>query len=222
MPTPTLVHIDLADPITSPHRYREVRPEIDGFRLVSAVLTVTLLEPRRARYEYACVLETLGEIPARYWCYHLPADIGDVADLRAWDAGGRLSARLLPAHAPGTRLEVRLRRPITTGERYAFTFGYEAAIGAVVAAHGRVRTVTFADWVIFNIPCAELEIRVELPPGADYVTAVPAPVEAIGGIVTWRVRALRALETVAVTLAYRLTTRSVRQRMVRRLRGLRP
>src|SRR5262249_6056097 len=116
------------DPITTPHRFREARPGIEGFRLVSATLCVTLLGDRRARYEHECHLETLGCVPARYWCYHLPADACDLGDLRAWDAAGKLSARFLPGEAPGTRVEVRLRQPVRAGERYTFTFSYEAAV----------------------------------------------------------------------------------------------
>ncbi|HSU14793.1 hypothetical protein [Longimicrobium sp.] len=208
----TLRPESVADPITTPHRYREVRPGIDGFRLVSATLTVTLLpEPNRARYEYECHLETLGGVPARYWCYHLPADADELADLRAWDARGKLSARFLAAEAPGTRIEVRLRQPVRTGERYTFTFGYEAVIESVVAAEGRVRTVTYADWIIFNIPCALLHVHVDLPPGAAFVAAVPRCVVSAAGRVTWRVRALRPLEMVAMTVAYRAEARERRR-----------
>ena len=53
--------------VTTAQHYRELRPGIEGFRLVSATVTVTLLDdPRRARYEYDCHLESSGELPARY------------------------------------------------------------------------------------------------------------------------------------------------------------
>jgi hypothetical protein len=214
----TLRRESVADPVTTPHRYREVRPGIDGFRLVSSTLTITLLaEPGRARYEHECHLETLGCVPARYWCYHLPASAAELGDLRAWDGGGKLSARFLSGEAPGTRIEVRLRQPVRAGERYTFTFGYEAAIRTVVAREGRSRTVTYADWVIFNIPCAVLHLHVELPPGAEYLASVPFCAESAAGRITWRVRALRPLETVTMTVAYRLQARgSVRQRLLGR------
>lgn len=213
----TLRRESAADPVTTPHRYREVRPGIDGFRLVSSTLTVTLLADQgRARYQHECHLETLGCVPARYWCYHLPADTAELGDLRAWDAGGKLSARFLAGEAPGTRIEVRLRQPVRTGERYTFTFGYEATLRTVAASEGRGRTITYADWVIFNIPCAVLHLHVELPPDAEYLATVPFCAESSAGRVTWRVRALRPLETVTITVAYRLPPRSVRQRLLGR------
>ncbi|HEX8904862.1 MAG TPA: hypothetical protein VF771_08485 [Longimicrobiaceae bacterium] len=211
----TLRRESLGDPVTTPHRYREVRPGIDAFRLVSSTLTVSLLASGRARYEHECHLETLGPVPARYWCYHLPVDEADLDDLRAWDAGGKLSARFLSGEAPGARIEVRLRQPVRAGERYTFGFSYDAPLRSVVAARGGSRTVTYADWVIFNIPCAVLHLNVELPPGAEYIASVPFCAESSAGRVTWRVRALRPLETVTVTLAYRLPAR----RRVRELLG---
>ena len=207
----TIHPVSATDPITTPHRFREARPGIDGYRLVSATVTITLLGDRRARYEYECQLETLGCVPARYWCYHLPADAAELDDLRAWDAEGKLSARFLPGEAPGTRVEVRLRRPVHAGERYTFSFGYEAAIHTVVASEGGGRTVTSADWFIFNIPCAVLHLRVELPPGAEYLAAIPASAGAAAGGVAWRVRALRPLETVAVTVVYHAQPRTWRE-----------
>lgn len=194
----------ITDAITTPERYREIRPGIEGFRLVSATVTVTLLDdPQRARYDYACHLETTGDLPARYWCYHLPADAVEIEDLRAWDARGRLHPRLYFGEAPGARIEVRLRDAIGAGERYTFGFGYESGIRAAVAADGRTRTITYSDWVIFNIPCARLNVHIELPSGSEPMIAVPAGVEDEGGRLTWRVRNLRSLEAVAFTVAYR-------------------
>ncbi len=194
--------------VTAAHHYRELRPAIEGFRLVSATVTVTLLDdPRRARYVYECHLETTGELPARYWCYHLPADAPEVADIRAWDARGKLQPRVYGGEAPGSRLEVRLRDAVRAGERYTFSFGYESSIRPVVVADGRTCTVTYADWVIFNIPCAVLHVHVELPSGAEPVAAVPACAEDEGGRVTYRIRALRALETVSFLVAYRRVNR---------------
>ena len=220
----TLRPESVADPITTPHRYREARPGIDGFRLVSATLTVTLLpEPNRARYEYECHLETLGGIPARYWCYHLPAEAAELADLRAWDARGKLTARFLAAgDAPGTRIEVRLRQPVRMGERYTFTFGYEAVIESVIAGEGRTRTVTYADWVIFNIPCTLLHVHVDLPPRGAFVAAVPRCVVSAGGRVTWRIRMLRPLEMVTMTVAYRVAAQPATRRLwlCGKLRGM--
>jgi len=195
------------DAITTPQRYRELRPGIDSFRLLSATLTVTLLpDPRRARYEYACHLETLGPVLARYWCYHLPAAPEAVADLRAWDERGKLTARLLPSEGPGTRLEIRLRQPVKPGERYHFSYSYEAAVGTVVARDGTRRTVTYSDWVIFNIPCNELMVHVDLPPHARTLAVVPAPSEHDGERITYRILELRALETVSFVVAYRVST----------------
>src|SRR5215207_1408285 len=131
--------------VTTPVHYRELRPGIEGFRLVSATVTVTLLDdPHRARYEYECHLETTGELPARYWCYHLPADAAEIDDIRAWDARGKLQPRVYGGESPGSRLEVRLRDAVLLGERYTFGFGYESSIRPVVAADGRTRTVTYS------------------------------------------------------------------------------
>ncbi|HYH79077.1 MAG TPA: hypothetical protein VEX86_04750 [Longimicrobium sp.] len=196
-----------SDAITTPHRYRELRPGVEGFRLVSATLTVTLLpDPRRARYEYECHLETLGPVLARYWCYHLPAGGAEVSDLRAWDARGRLSARLDSDDGPGARVEVRLRQPVKPGERYTFSYGYESAIGTVVARDGAARTVTYSDWVIFNLPCTLLHVHVELPRGARVLAVVPAAHEHDEARITYRVRELRPLETVSFVVAYRVFT----------------
>lgn len=192
-----------AEAITSPQRYRELRPGIDGYRLVSATLTVTLLDdPRRARYEYELQLETVGNALARYWCYHVPAGADELDDLRAWDARGKLHARLLSGDGAGTRIELRLRQPVRTGERYTFSYGYEADLRTVVAVDGRVRTVTYSDWVIFNIPCDALDVHVELPPGATPLAVVPAAGEEEPGRVTHLFRDLRALETASFLVAY--------------------
>jgi hypothetical protein len=206
--TETLTRAESAtDAITTPQRYRELRPGIDSFRLLSATLTVTLLpDPRRARYEYACHLETIGPVLARYWCYHLPAAPEAVADLRAWDERGKLTARMLPSEGPGTRLEIRLRQPVKPGERYHFSYSYEAAIGTVVARDGGRRTVTYSDWVIFNIPCCELNVHVEIPPGARPLAVVPAATEQNGERISYRILELRALETVSFVVAYRVST----------------
>jgi hypothetical protein len=188
---------------------REAAAALDGFRLVSARLTVTLLDdPWRARYAFECHLETLGPRPARYWCYQLPAGEPEVCELTAWDARGRLTPRVYPDEPPGARLEVRLREPVHAGERYTFGFGYETGIHPVVAMSGRLRTVTFSDWVSFNIPCALLQVHVELPAGAEPVSAVPACAEDEGSRVSYRLRALSALEPVSFMVAYRRVDRA--------------
>jgi hypothetical protein len=199
----------VTDPIVTPTQYRELRPGLEGFRLVSATVTVTLLDDaHRARYEYECHLETTGELPARYWCYHLPADAPEVSDIRAWDARGRLQPYVYAGEdAPGARLEVRLREAVRAGERYSFAFGYESAIRPIVAGEGRRRIVTYADWVIFNIACTQLHVHVELPRGAEPVSAMPACAQDEGDRVTYQVRALRPLEPVSFLVAYRRTHR---------------
>ncbi|HET7234045.1 MAG TPA: hypothetical protein VFJ16_28795 [Longimicrobium sp.] len=196
-----------ADAITTPQRYRELRPGMDGFRLVSATVTVTLLpDPCRARYDYQLELETIGPVLARYWCYHLPVGSDEVEDLRAWDERGRLLARLLYTEGPGSRVEVRLRQPVKPGERYTFSYSYESSIGTVVARDGARRTVTYSDWVIFNIPCDVLHVHVEPPATARVLATVPAAHARGDGCVTWRVTELRALETVSFVVAYRVST----------------
>lgn len=201
MPTERRVTaIDAADTPTHEHA---VRSGSGGFRLVEATLTVTLLDdPDRARFAYECLLETTGDAPARYWCYHLASALPEVSDLRAWDGRGSLQPRIYAAD-PGSRLEMRLRYPVRTGERYTFGFGYECSIRPVVVRDARRCTVTYADWVNFDIPCTLLQVDVELPAGTELVAAVPACVERADGHVTYRVRALRPLETVSFLVAYR-------------------
>jgi hypothetical protein len=200
--------VSMFDPIVSPENYRAGRPGIEGFRLVSARVTVTLLDdPRRARYEYVCHLETSGGIPARYWTYHVPADPGEIHDLRAWDARGKLQPRIYTGEGRGARLEVRLRAAVAAGERYTFGFGYETEIRPVVAVDGRMRVVTYADWVIFNVACGILHVQVELPRGSEPLMAVPATGEDEGGHITYRYRRLRTLETAMFTVVYRASNR---------------
>src|SRR3954469_14649 len=195
--------------VVAPHHYRELRPAIEGFRLVSATVTVTLLDdPQRARYAYECHLETTGELPARYWCYHLPADEPEVSDVRGWDARGKLQPRVYAGEGRGARLELRLRQPVGQGERYTFGFGYESTVHPVIAVDGRTQTVTYSDWVIFNIACALLHVHVELPAGAEPIRAVPAGAEDEEARIAYRIRTLRPLETVSFLVAYRRPLRT--------------
>ena len=151
---PQLRPHSIEGPVTTPIHYRELRPGIVGVPPDLGTVTVTLLDdPHRARYEFECHLETTGELPARYWCYRLPADAAEIDDIRAWDARGKLQPRVYGGgEAPGSRLEVRLRDVVLLGERYTFGFGYESSIRPVIAADGRNRTVTYSDWVIFTLP----------------------------------------------------------------------
>lgn len=193
----------IAEAITTPQRYREARPGINSFRLLSATVTVTLLDdPRTAVFEYECHLETVGELPARYWCYHIPADAPEVEDVRAWDARGKLYPRLHSGEGPGARIELRLRQPVGPGERYTFSFGYRSRIRSFLAVDGRRRTVMYTDWFIFNVACNVLYVRVELPAGAEPLASVPRGSDD-GGRITYRVRRLRPLETVMFAIAYR-------------------
>lgn len=191
------------DPADTPTPEHADRSGSGGFRLVAATLTVTLLDdPHRARFAYECHLETTGDVPARYWCYHLASALPEVSDLRACDGRGRLQPRIYAAD-PGSRLEVRLRYPIRTGERYTFGFVYESSIRPVVVRDARRCTVTYADWVNFDLPCTLLQVDVELPAAAELVAAVPGSAEGDDGRVTYRVRALRPLETVSFLVVYR-------------------
>lgn len=196
------------DRVITPEDYREARPGIDGFRLLAARVTVMLLDdPRVARYEYECDLETTGAAPARTWCYHVPANGGEVSDPRAWDARGKLIPHLwVDDDGPGTRLEVRLRDEVRAGDRYSFGYGYETEIRPLVVEDGRRRTVSVADWVIFNVPCALLDVFVELPGGSEPVQMVPAAKDE-GGRVAYRKRMVRPLETMHYTVGYRSTLR---------------
>jgi hypothetical protein len=202
---PTERRVPSAPPATAtPARDPADRSGSEGFRLTAAKLTVTLLDdPNRARFAYECHLETTGEVPARYWCYHLPAAVPEVSEIHAWDGRGKLQPRLYASGEAGSRLEVRLRYPLLAGARYTFAFGYECSIRPVVVRDAQRCTVTYADWVSFDIPCTLLQISVELPAGAELVAAVPACAEGDDGRVTYRVRALRPLETVSFLVAYR-------------------
>ena len=104
-------------------------------------------------------------------------------------------------------MEVRLRQPVKPGERYTFCYGYESSIGTVVARDGAVRTVTYSDWVIFNIPCDVLHVRVDLPRGARVLAAVPAAHQRDEARVAYRAQELRPLEAVSFVVAYRVSTR---------------
>lgn len=186
------------------HDYHAFRPASNDFRLISATVKVTLLDdPRRARFEYECHMETTGEVAARYWCYHLPAEATEVRYLRAWDAHGDLQPRLYAGETAGSRMEFRLGRPVVAGERYTFGFEYESSIRPVVIDEGPTCTVTYSDWVIFNIPCAVLHVHVDLPSHAELVASVPASADEAGSRATYRARALRALDTVTFLVAYR-------------------
>jgi len=61
--------------------------------------------------------------------------------------------------------------------------------------------------VIFNIPCTLLHVHVELPRAAAPVMTVPPAAEDEGWRVTYRVRALRPLESVSFMVAYKRTHR---------------
>lgn len=192
------------EPAGSPAEYRDARSDLGGFRLLSATLTVELLDdPRRARYQYECRLETTGDVPARYWYYDVPADRGETSDVRGWDARGTLQTHSTPDQAGGVRLEVQMRQPVRRGESCDFAFSYESVIKSVVNEGGRSRTVSYADRVIFNLPCNRLCVRVVLPSRAVRLSAVPAPAREEEGQVTYVLRDVRALETTSYMISYR-------------------
>jgi hypothetical protein len=188
----------------SPAEYRETQHGDGGFRLSSVTLTVELLEhPGRARYQFDCRLKTTGETPAMYWYYDVPADRGELTNLRASDLGGGLQTRGAPGRDGGTRVEVRMREPVRRGGERDFSFGYESVIKSVVVVGGRSRTVTYADWVIFNVPCDVLRVRVVLPSRSLRVAAVPAPQQDDERQVCYEMRNVRPLETQSYVVAYR-------------------
>lgn len=193
-----------ADPVT-PQEYRETSLPNRGFRLLASVVDVELRagDPRRARYRYECHLETLGDAPALYWYYNIPVDPAEVGEVRAWDAAGGLETRTAPGESGGTQVQVRLRAPVRTYDRYVFGIGYDAVIRSVVADGWRSITVSYADWMIFNIACDELRVSVRLPEKASLVSTVPPA--AAGERVTYLHRNLRPLETVHYLVAYHRT-----------------
>jgi hypothetical protein len=189
---------------TTPQEYRAAHPGMHEFSLASATVTIELLEdPRRARYVFECQVETLGETPAKYWYYDVPAGRGEIRDLRAWDGGSTLQARVCAGEGGATRVEVRMREAIRRGERRTFTFGYECAIRAIVAVGERSRTVSYADWMIFNIPCDLLRVRVVLPSKSVLIATVPAAEVEDARQAAYEFRGLRPLETVSFLVAYR-------------------
>ncbi|HEX2204167.1 MAG TPA: hypothetical protein VHG91_12745 [Longimicrobium sp.] len=192
---------DAAEAVT-PQEYRDAIPPNRGFRLLASTVDVELRadDPRRARYRYDCHLETLGDVPALYWYYNVPVDAAEIGEVRAWDAAGGLETRTAPGENGGTQVQVRLRAPVRTYDSYVFGFGYETVIRSVVADGWRSVTVSYSDWVIFNIACDELRVNVRLPPRAALVSTVPPA--APGGLVTYVHRGLRPLETVHYLVAY--------------------
>jgi len=145
-PLPIVAAPSGVDTAGSPSEYRDSQHGDGSFRLSAVTVTVELLEnPRRARYQFDCRLSTTGETPARYWYYDVPADRGEVTNLRASDAGGGLQTRGAPGRDGGTRVEVRMREAVRWGGECDFSFGYESVIKSVVVVGGRSRTVTYAD-----------------------------------------------------------------------------
>jgi hypothetical protein len=203
-PLPMVIAADRVETVSTPHEYRDVQRGDGGFRLSAVTLTVELLEnPRRARYRFDCRMKTTGAVPARYFYYDVPADRGEVRELRGWDEVGSLQTRGAPGRDGGARVEVRMKKPVRQGQECSFCFGYESVIKSVVVVGGRSRTVTYADWVIFNVPCDVLRVRVVLPSRAVRVAAVPAPPQDEEGQVSYDIRNVRPLETQSYVVAYR-------------------
>ncbi len=201
---PTVVAAGSVETVSTPYEYRDVQHGDGGFRLSAVTLTVELMEdPRRARYLFDCRLRTTGQIPARYFYYDVPADRGEVTELRGWDRSASLQASGASGLGGGARIQVRMKKPVRQGQECDFSFGYESVIKSVVVVGGRSRTVTYADWVIFNVPCDVLRVRVVLPSRSVRVAAVPAPAQDEERQVSYDIRNVRPLETQSYVVAYR-------------------
>jgi hypothetical protein len=186
-------------------RHGSATAAIDGFRLVSASMTVRLLDdPHRASYEFRCHLESTDGHSARYWSYHLPSEASELSAVRAWDDEGDLDAHVLTGPKRASRLNVRLRGAHSGLHQYAFGFAYESSLRPVIVPGppGAV-IVTVSDTVAYTVPCAILEMTVVLPSEATLVASVPQCRDAEAGRFTRRLRALRPRESASFLVAYR-------------------
>ena len=188
---------------SSPAEFRQTNLDA-GFRLIHAQVRVTLLpDPHRARFDFACELETVGPVAASLWYYNIQALRGEIADARAWDGQGGLEFRLDGAENGTSVLEVRLRTPVPRGARYAFGYTYETAVRAISSTRALERTVVFTDWQIFNVACEMLSVSIVLPDGARLIRAIPAADGEAGGEIRYRYPRLRALEAAQHLVGYR-------------------
>ncbi|HEX6747872.1 MAG TPA: hypothetical protein VF092_11330 [Longimicrobium sp.] len=187
---------------SSPVEFRQANLDA-GFRLHHADVRVTLLpDPQRARFEFACELETTGPVAASMWYYNIQAQHGEIAEARASDAQGGLEFRLDAADNGTSVLEVRLRNPVPRGGRYAFGYSYETAVRAISSSRALERTVAFTDWQIFNVACEMLSVAIVLPEGARLIRAIPAADEDADGTIRYRYPRLRALEAAQHLVGY--------------------
>lgn len=198
----------------SAQQYRSSTAPVPCFALISAALTVTLLDdPDRAQFVCECVVEPRGgvgepgvEFAAAEWAYDIPAQDGEISGTQAWDGTGTLETELQPPEGKASRLRVRFRRLVRHGEPYRFWFAYQAPVRAVVSARMLTRMVVCTGWLIFNLPCDSIRVCIQLPERARLVKSVPPGdvTEAEPGAprIRYHLEHLRALETSQWLVAY--------------------
>lgn len=167
-------------PDLTAQQYRTATYEVPCFVLLSAALTVDLLDdPHRARFTVECLVEprwTAGaqEFATEEWVYDIPALEPEVTAVRAWDEAGNLETSLLPFEARGARLRVRFRRLVRNGSRYRFWYAYEAPVRTVVSTRMLSQMVVCTGWLIFNLPCESIRVCIQLPGRARLVKSTPS------------------------------------------------
>jgi hypothetical protein len=202
---PDVVLPDAAQPdeVINPQQYREGQQAETGYRLQCLDVAVQLLpDPRRAQYTYTLHLKTVGAEPADRWRHDVPAR-GRVTNVSVYDEAGGLQYALPPDGPGRARLEVHFRRRVGRGESYVFTYSYEAQINTVIGPGALTQTITYGDWLMPNLPCDRLRVRVLVPPRAVRMAAVPAPTDEDGESVRYEQDNLRPLENMGFLVAYR-------------------
>jgi hypothetical protein len=197
LPPTEYVYVPPSPAGASAQLYRSGTLPVPGFALITAALTVTLLDdPERARFTFECVVEPRAgtadagvEFASGEWAYDIPALDGEISATHAWDATGTLETELQPSESKATRLRVRFRRLVRHAEPYRFWYAYEAPLRAVVSSRMLTRLVVCTGWMIFNLPCDSIRVCIQLPDRARRVKSVP-------------LEHLRPLETSQWLLAY--------------------
>jgi hypothetical protein len=158
----------------SAQQYRSSAYAIPCFSLVSAALTVDLLDdPHRARFTFECVVEPTDIFASEEWSYDIPALEGEITGTHAWDAVGTLETELQPPEGRATRLRVRFRQMVRTGSQYRFWYAYDAPVRAVVSTRLLTRMVVCTGWLIFNLPCDAIRLTITLPERSRLVKSAP-------------------------------------------------
>lgn len=158
----------------SAQQYRNSAYPVPCVSLISAALTVELLDdPHRARFTFECLVEPAGIFASEEWSYDIPGVEDEISGAQAWDGVGTLETELQRPEGKATRLRVRFRRLVRTGEQYRFWYAYEAPVRAVVSTRLLTRLVVCTGWLIFNLPCEAIRLTIQLPTGSRLVKSAP-------------------------------------------------